>query len=67
MAVGFIKRALIDKGYGFVSVKGGDDCYFRQADWSGEWHESIEGMRVECDIARQPDGRNRAVNVRPAT
>lgn len=65
MATGFIKRAILEKRFGFIAVSGGQDCYFRSDALSGaEWDERLEGRRVEFDMTSGHDGRFRAVNVR---
>ena len=54
------------KGYGFISVEGGEDVFVHFSSISGEGFKTLtEGQRVTLDLENDPknSGRQRAANV----
>lgn len=68
METGVVSRVVADRGFGFISTPGRPDQFFHVSELQGglEWSELLQGRRVEFEIATAPDGRTRAVKVRPA-
>jgi CspA family cold shock protein len=65
MAQGTVKWFNPDKGYGFISVEGGDDVFVHFSEIQGEGFKTLdEGQAVEFDITTGNNGKKQAVNVR---
>lgn len=67
---GTIRTVIIDRGFGFLRPQGAtSDVFFHIADCDQAalpWDEQLVERRVSFEIVTR-DGRERAVNVQPAT
>lgn len=62
---GYVKTVVIERGFGFLAVPGGEDVFFHMSQLAGlEWDERLTQRRVEFELQTQTDGRQRAINVR---
>jgi CspA family cold shock protein len=64
MAQGTIKKKVQEKGFGFISVEGGEDVFFHMSACNGQFDSLSEGTPVAFDLEDSPKGK-RAVNVVP--
>lgn len=66
MATGSVKMWNDDRGFGFiVQDAGNDDLFFhRYGLFDREWRPALN-ERVEFDVGHGPDGRGRAMGVKP--
>ena len=63
MATGTVKWFNAEKGFGFISVQGGEDVFVHFSAISGDGYRSLEeGQNVEFDIVEGPRG-SQAANV----
>jgi CspA family cold shock protein len=62
MVQGIIKKKVQEKGFGFISVEGGEDVFFHMSACNGQFDSLSEGTSVQFDIEDSPKGK-RAVNV----
>jgi CspA family cold shock protein len=57
VAQGTVKWFNGEKGYGFIAVDGGADCFCHFSAISGDGYRSLEeGQRVTLDITQGPKG-----------
>jgi CspA family cold shock protein len=57
MAIGTVKKIVVEKGFGFISSGGEEDLFFHRSALSpGEFERLKEGMRVEFEIGQSPKG-----------
>ena len=64
MAIGTIRR-LMDRGYGFIKPKEGEDLFFHRSNIEGvEFNNLKEGQEVEFEKDQGREGRPAAVKVR---
>ena len=65
MPSGIIKKKMLDKGFGFISVEGQEDVFFHMSATDGQFEAMPEGQAVTFDIEDNPKGK-RAINVKAA-
>eukprot|EP01006_Ploeotia_vitrea_P062204 TRINITY_DN8071_c0_g1_i1.p1 TRINITY_DN8071_c0_g1~~TRINITY_DN8071_c0_g1_i1.p1 ORF type:complete len:333 (+),score=-1.15 TRINITY_DN8071_c0_g1_i1:45-1001(+) len=65
MVTGTIVNVLQGKNCGFIKAEGAKDVYFSLNAFRGE--SPVRGLTVSYTLRTMPDGRIRAVNVRPST
>lgn len=67
MQQGTIQSVKADRGFGFIAIPNRGDLFFHfsQVAHELEFDEQLIGRRVEFEIVLR-DGRERAINVRPA-
>ncbi len=64
MAEGTVKWFNAGKGYGFISVEGGDDLFVHFSEIQGEGYKSLEeGQAVTFEITTGNNGKKQASNV----
>ena len=65
MAEGTVKWFNPDKGYGFISVEGGDDVFVHFSEIQGEGFKTLdEGQAVSFEITTGQNGKQQAAGVR---
>jgi cold shock protein len=65
MAQGTVKWFNPDKGYGFISVEGGDDVFAHYSEIQSDGFKTLdEGQLVEFDITDGQNGKKQASNIR---
>jgi len=65
MAQGTVKWFNASKGYGFISVEGGEDLFVHFSEIQGEGYKSLdEGQAVEFEITTGNNGKKQASNVK---
>lgn len=60
---GIVKRLMRDKGFGFIRVTDGTECFFHQSACNGKFGTLQEGDRVTFNFWESPKGP-RAENVK---
>ncbi|MGH2812177.1 MAG: cold-shock protein [Actinomycetota bacterium] len=64
MAQGTVKWFNNEKGYGFITVDGGEDVFVHYTGIEGDGYRSLtDGQRVEFEVVEGPKGKQ-AANVR---
>jgi cold shock protein len=65
MANGTVKWFNPDKGYGFISVEGGDDVFAHFSEIQGDGFKTLdEGQAVEFEVTTGNNGKQQASNIR---
>ncbi len=65
MPEGTVKWFNPDKGYGFISMEGGDDVFVHFSEIQGEGFKTLdEGQAVAFEVTEGQNGKKQASNVR---
>lgn len=69
MPQGQVIRLNLDRGFGFIGMRNGGDCFFHVTELHADlpFDEQLNGRRVDFDDIVDPrTGKLRAINVRAA-
>ncbi|TLM74015.1 MAG: cold-shock protein [Actinobacteria bacterium] len=65
MAQGTVKWFNPDKGYGFISIEGGEDVFVHYSEIQTDGYKTLdEGQAVEFEVTDGQGGNKQASNVR---
>lgn len=65
MAQGTVKWFNPDKGYGFISIEGGEDVFVHYSEIQTDGYKTLdEGQAVEFEVTDGQGGKKQASNVR---